>query len=41
LLDTDLKIILLEHQNNFVGILKVISNAAKNFDSSDWFERST
>jgi len=31
LLDTDLKIILL-YQNNFVEILKVISNAAKNFD---------
>jgi len=32
LLDTDLKIILLNHQNNFVGTLKIISNAAKNFD---------
>jgi len=32
LLDTDLKIILLNHQNNFIRILKVISNAAKNFD---------
>jgi len=32
LLDTDLKIILLDHQNNFVGTLKVMSNAAKNFD---------
>jgi len=31
LLDTDLKIILLD-QNNFVGILKTMSNAAKNFD---------
>jgi len=31
LLDTDLKIILLDLQNNFVGILK-ISSAAKNFD---------
>jgi len=31
LLDTELKTILLEHQNNF-GILKIISNAAKNFD---------
>jgi len=31
-LDTDLKIILLDHQNNFVGTLKVMSNAAKNFD---------
>jgi len=32
LLDTDLKIILLDHQNNCVGILKIMSNAAKNFD---------
>jgi len=32
LLDTDLKIILLDQQNNFVGILKLMSNAAKNFD---------
>jgi len=32
LLDTDLKIILLDHQNNFVEILKIMSNAAKNFD---------
>jgi len=31
LLDTDLKIILLAHQNNFVVTLKVMSNAAKNF----------
>jgi len=31
LLDMDLKIILLNHQN-FVGILKVMSNAAKKFD---------
>jgi len=31
LLDTDLKIILLDHQNNFVEILKTMSNAAKNF----------
>jgi len=29
-LDTDLKIILLDHQNNFVGTLA--SNAAKHFD---------
>jgi len=27
----DLKIILLDHQNNFAGILKIMSNAAKNF----------
>jgi len=32
LLDTDLKIILLDHQNNFVGTLKIMSNARKNFD---------
>jgi len=32
LLDTDQKIILLDHQNNFVGSLKVISSATKNFD---------
>jgi len=31
LLNTDLKIILLDHQNNFVEILK-ISNIIKNFD---------
>jgi len=31
LLDTDLKTILLDHQNNF-GTLQIISNAAKNFD---------
>jgi len=29
LLDTDLKIILLNHQNNFVGTLKITSNVAK------------
>jgi len=32
LLNTNLKIILLDHQNNFVEILKIISNAAKNFN---------
>jgi len=32
LLDIDLKIILLGHQNNFVGNLEIMSNAAKNFD---------
>jgi len=32
LLDTDLKIILLDHQNNFVGTLKIMNNAAKSFD---------
>jgi len=31
LLDTDLKIILLDHQNDFVGTLKTMSNA-KHFD---------
>jgi len=30
LLDTDLKIILLNHRNNF-GILKIMSNATKKF----------
>jgi len=32
LLDANLKIILLVHQNNFVGTLKIMSNAAKSFD---------
>jgi len=32
LLDTEQKIILLDHQNNFVETLKIMSNAAKNFD---------
>jgi len=32
LLNTDLKIILLDHQNNFIEALKIISNIAKNFD---------
>jgi len=31
---------LLNHQNNFIGILKIMNNFAKNF-SSNWFERST
>jgi len=31
-LDTDLKIILLDYQNNFVETLKIMSNAAKNFE---------
>jgi len=31
LLDTDLKIILLNYQNNFVGILKIMNNATKKF----------
>jgi len=30
LMAIDQKIILLNHQNNFVGILKIMSNAAKN-----------
>jgi len=29
LIDTELKIILLDHQNNFIGILKIMNNAAK------------
>jgi len=32
LLDTDLKIILLDHQDNFVEALKIMSSAAKNFN---------
>jgi len=46
LLDTDLKIILLDHKNNFIGTLK-ISNAAKSFDISatnvlhNYFNNST
>jgi len=32
LLNTDLKIILLDYQNNFVETLKIMNNAAKNFD---------
>jgi len=32
LLDTDQKRILLDHQNNFVGNSKIMSNAAKDFD---------
>jgi len=32
LINTDLKIILLNHQNNFVEVLKIMSNVAKNFD---------
>jgi len=31
LLNTDMKLILLDHQNNFVGTLKIMSNTAKNF----------
>jgi len=30
--DTDLKIILLDHQNNYVGNSSIMSNAAKSFD---------
>jgi len=32
LLDANLKIVLLNRQNNFVRILKIMSTAAKNFD---------
>jgi len=32
LLNTDLKVILSDQQNNFIGISKLTSNAAKNFD---------
>jgi len=32
LLATDLKIILLDHQKNFVETLKLMSNAARNFN---------
>jgi len=32
LLNTELKIILLDYQNNFVETLKISSNAEKNFD---------
>jgi len=32
LLDKDLKIILSDHQNNFIGILKIMNNAAQNLD---------
>jgi len=31
LLDIDLKIILLNHQNNFVGTLKIMDTAVKSF----------
>jgi len=31
-LDTDLKTIVLDHQDNFVGILKIMNDAAKVFD---------
>jgi len=34
LLDINQKIILLDYQNNFVETLKIMSNAAKNFDIS-------
>jgi len=32
MLDADLKIILLDHQNNFVGTLKIMSDVTKSFD---------
>jgi len=50
LLNTDQKIILLDHQNNFVGTLKIMSNAVKNFNIfttslsillRNYFDRST
>jgi len=41
MLNADLTIILLGPQNNFVRTLKIISNAAKNFDEKFWFECST
>jgi len=49
LLDTDLEIILLDHQNNFVETSKIMSNAVKNFDIlttglsvlHDYFDSST
>jgi len=48
LLNIDQKIILLDYQNNFIGILKIISNAAKNFDTlatlsvlQNYFDNST
>jgi len=32
----------MNHQNNFVETLKIMNNAAKNFDIlTYWFERST
>jgi len=31
-LDTDMKIILLDHQNNYIGNSRMMSDAAKNFD---------
>jgi len=33
LLDTDLKIILSDYQNNFVETLKIMNNTAKKFDT--------
>jgi len=40
--DTDLKIILLNCQNNYVGNSRMMSIAVKNFDiSSNQFERPT
>jgi len=32
ILNTNLKIILLDHKNNFIGTLKIMNNAAKSFD---------
>jgi len=44
--DTDLKTILLDHQTKFVGILKIMSSTAKNFDililvPHNYFDSST
>jgi len=41
LLDTDLKIILLDHQNNFVELKNNKQCCKKLWYSNNWFERST
>jgi len=48
LLNINLKIILLDHQNSLVGILKIMNNAAKSFDilatnlrAFNYFDNST
>jgi len=35
LLATNVKIILSNYQNNFIGTSKIMNNAAKNFDSNN------
>jgi len=40
-LDTDLKIILLDHQNNYVERLSVDDNSAKSWHSNNQLERPT